>query len=58
MENNKKTISKKLNQMAAILQVVEDLNQSKDCVEKEVLCATVLLKGLRLDVSALVESGE
>ncbi|CAH0531107.1 hypothetical protein [Vibrio hippocampi] len=58
MERKKTIISKKLNQMAALLEVMEDLTNTGDCVVHEMSCATALLKGLRIDVAALVENGE
>ncbi|MGY5706827.1 hypothetical protein ACXHRA_23380 [Vibrio antiquarius] len=51
-------ISKKLNQMAALLEVMEDLTNTGDCVVHEMSCATALLKGLRTDVAALVDNGD
>ncbi len=58
MERRKTIISKKLNQMATLLQVMEDLTNTSDCVVHEMSCATALLKGLRTDVAALVENGD
>lgn len=58
MERKKTIISKKLNQMAVLLEVMEDLTNTGDSVVHEMSCATALLKGLRIDVAALVENGE
>ncbi|EJV5951110.1 hypothetical protein ACXITX_22595 [Vibrio parahaemolyticus] len=56
MDKKKTIISTKLNQMATLLQIVEDLNKTSDCVDHEIYCATTLLKGLRTDVAEIVES--
>lgn len=58
MDTNKKIISKKLDQMMALLQVMDDLSKTGDSVVGEMVCATKLLKGLTIDVSALVDKGD
>ena len=55
MDKKKNIVSKKLNQMEILLELIEDLTHSSDCIVNELSCATTLIKGIKSDISAALE---
>ncbi|ELJ8564024.1 hypothetical protein DDM60_002711 [Vibrio cholerae] len=54
----KTVVKKKMDQMMSLLELMDDLARSGDCVVHEMQCATVLLKGLHSEVAAHIEKGD
>lgn len=54
----KTVVKKKMDQIMSLLELMDDLARTGDCVVHEMYCATVLLKGVHSDLSALIEKGD